>query len=385
MDSEMNPDYYRDTSPESAVSDTRATIDHVKRIDDSFELLSPIITPRYAPSCSSSLLHSLGALAAEANLPIQTHIAENPAEVALVAKLFPSHDSYAAVYDDHGLLKPRTILAHAIHLSPSEQELIRKRGSSVSHCPVSNSCISSGICPVRELLDQSIEVGLGTDMSGGWSPSILVAAREAAMVSRILAAFERDFRIDEPEHQNDETTKEDRPLGKNARSPETHLKPKSSQKDHHDELCERKKLSIEECLYLATAGGAKCLGLHDKIGRFDVGMEWDAQMIQLEDFSRDANESDDSVSDAEIRRTMTDHERLADGHDQLRRQHGGEWSEDQRGHIIREDKGPVELWGPETWTDKVAKWVYCGDDRNTKKVWVKGRFVHERGDLSPDI
>lgn len=353
MDSEMNPDYYRDASPESAISDTRATIEHIQKIDHSFELISPIITPRYAPSCSSGLLRSLGALATDNDLPIQTHIAENPSELALVTKLFPSHDSYAAVYDDHGLLRQRTILAHAIHLSLDEQELVRKRGSSVSHCPVSNSCISSGICPVRELLDQGIEVGLGTDISGGWSPSILVAAREAAMVSRILAAFGRDFNVGNRDPQKDETKQENQSAGKDTRRAGTPLKPEISQKDHHNELCERKKLSIEECLYLATAGGAKCLGLYEKVGRFDVGMEWDAQMIKLEDFSTDMSESDNDDSDADLTSSATR-------------------------YPPKEDKGPVELWGTEKWADKVAKWVYCGDDRNTRKVWVKGRLVHER-------
>lgn len=352
MDSEINPDYYRDASLGSAISDTRATIEHIKKIDHSFALVSPIITPRFAPSCSSGLLHSLGALAAETSLPIQTHIAENPSELALVADLFPSHDSYAAVYDDHGLLTPRTILAHAIHLSASEQELIRKRGSSVSHCPVSNSCISSGICPVRELLDQSIDVGLGTDISGGWSPSILVAAREAAMVSRILAAFGRDFGTGERELQKDRTKREDRSEGKNVRTEATHHGPESGQIDHHEDLHERKKLGVEECLYLATAGGAKCLGLGSKIGRFEVGMEWDAQMIKLEDFSADVNEGDDDVSDAQLKSTNR--------------------------HSTYEDTGLVELWGTERWEDKVAKWLYCGDDRNAKKVWVKGRLVHQR-------
>lgn len=374
MDSKVNPDYYRDASAESAISDTRATIEHIRRIDHSFELVSPIITPRFAPSCSPALLVSLGALAAQTNLPIQTHIAENPSEIALVARVFPSHDSYAAVYYDHGLLTSRSVLAHAIHLSPSERKLIRQCGSSVSHCPVSNSSISSGICPVRELLDQGIEVGLGTDVSGGWSPSILVAAREAAMVSRILAAFGRDFGVGEREFQNDETHKEPSLLEKDTRPGETHPKPHSSQKDHYDELHERKKLSIEECLYLATVGGAKCLGLGGKVGRFDVGMDWDAQMIKLEDFSTDASESE-NISDAEMDEILADHKSPDWQHPP--RHHDRERPDDQE-RLGNEDRGPVELWGSEKWAEKIAKWAFCGDDRNTRKVWVKGRLVHER-------
>ena len=389
MDSDVNPDYYRDASPKSAISDTKATIEYIRRIDPSFELISPIITPRFAPSCSSALLASLGALADESNLPIQTHIAENPAELALVAERFPSYDSYAAVYDAYGLLTPRSVLAHAIHLSPSERKLIGQRRSSVSHCPVSNSSISSGICPVRELLDEGIEVGLGTDVSGGWSPSVLVAAREAAMVSRILAAFGRDFGIrgQECQNNNDEITRDDVSTGKDLR-PERNTnstRGRSHEDDDFDRLCEAKKLSIEECLYLATAGGAKCLGLGEKVGRFDIGMEWDAQMIQLEELSTDASdtESDDDVPNDEQETdgssTVHKNPNPCTGHEQ-HRHHRRDRARNERAQRKNGDeddnKGPIELWGMEKWAEKVAKWAFCGDDRNTKTVWVKGRLVH---------
>lgn len=350
MDSNLNPDYYRDASPESAINDTKATIEYIRLIDSSFELISPIITPRFAPSCSTALLASLGALAAETQLPIQTHISENPSEIALVAKLFPSHASYAAVYEDYGLLTSRTILAHAIHLLPDERKLIRRCGSSVSHCPVSNSSISSGLCPVRELLDEGIEVGLGTDVSGGWSPSILVAAREAAMVSRILAAIGRDSGSGKQKRQSDEKNQEGMSVRENVRFEREYSTSNNSQEASQDEIHERKKLSVEECLYLATFGGAKSLGLGEKVGQFEVGMEWDAQMVKLEDYSPSSDESDD---DALHERTLTD-------------------------HSLNENSGLVELWGTETWAEKIAKWAFCGDDRNTKKVWVKGRLVHER-------
>lgn len=314
MDSDLNPDYLRDESPEQAVEDTKATIAHIDSIDPNHALITPIITPRFALSCFSPLLSGLGALAKETNLPIQTHLSENTSEIALVHKIFPSHDSYSHVYDTHGLLTPKTVLAHCVHLSKEERLLLKKRGSKVSHCPVSNTSLSSGLCPVRQLLDDGIEVGLGTDISGGYSASILVAAREAAMVSRTLAGLT----VEEPEVE-----KEDLPGEDGVRA--THS---TSAKD-------RKKLSVEECLYLATMGGAKCLGLEGKVGGFEVGMQWDAQLVELDHaVDRDEGEAD--------------------------------------------DRGPVELWGKETWGEKVAKWLFCGDDRNTKKVFVKGRLVHER-------
>lgn len=321
MDTDLNPDYLRDESPEQAVKDTKATITHIDSIDPNHALITPIITPRFVPSCSSPLLSGLGALAKESNLPIQTHLSENTSEIALVRSLFRTHDSYSHVYDTHGLLTPKTVLAHCVHLSPEERMLLKERRSKVSHCPVSNTSISSGLCPVRQLLDDGIEVGLGTDVSGGYSTSILVAAREAAMVSRTLAAL----KVEEPDLEN-------RKLPEAV--DEVSAKHSTSAKD-------RKKLSVEECLYLATKGGAKCLGLEAKVGAFEVGMEWDAQFVEL----------DDAADEVE-----------AEG-------------EGSRG---RGDTGPVELWGKETWSEKVAKWLFCGDDRNTKKVFVRGRLVHER-------
>lgn len=313
MDNDLNPDHLRDESPEQAVQDTKATIAHIDSVDPSHALVTPIITPRFVPSCSSSLLSGLGALAKETDLPIQTHLSENTNEIALVRRLFPSHDSYSHVYDTHGLLTPKTVLAHCVHLSPEERTLLKKRGSSVSHCPVSNTSISSGLCPVRQLLDDGIDVGLGTDVSGGYSASILVAAREAAMVSRTLAAV----------------APEAPPLSGAG----SEVLP-----EHSTNARDRKKLSVEECLHLATRGGAKCLGLEGKVGGFEVGMQWDAQLVALDD---------------------------ADGGDG-----------DGPGGVG--DEGPVELWGEETWGDKVAKWMFCGDDRCTKRVFVRGRLVHER-------
>jgi guanine deaminase len=281
----MSPDFYRDVSATTALADTRATIAHIAAIDPTNALVTPILTPRFAPSCTSELMHGLGALQKETGLPVQTHISENKNEIALVKSMFPEHASYAHVYDDHGLLGPKTILAHAVHLSEEEVELIKKRESKISHCPASNSAITSGTAKVRKLLEKGIEIGLGTDVSGGYSPSILEAARQALLVSRHVA-MEGD---------------------------------------------DNSKLSIEEVLYLSTRGGAQVVGLEKKIGGFEVGMEWDAQLIGLGQV-----ESDEA------------------------------------------DLGPVDIFGWESWPETIAKWVFNGDDRNTLAVWVKGRLVHER-------
>lgn len=289
----MSPEYYRDESTDSAVQDYVQCIEHIQKIDPDFDLVTPIITPRFAPSCSFETLSALGQLHQETGLPCQTHMSENIPECQLVAKLFPHSRSYADVYDSTGLLTSKTILAHCVHVDREDQALLKARDAKISHCPASNTSLTSGTAKVRDLLDAGLTVSLGTDVSGGYTPSILVEAREALFVSRHVAMTQGD----------------------------------------------RAKLSVEEALYLATRGGAKVVGLEDRIGGFEVGKDWDAQMISL-------TEVGESI-----------------GFDQ--------------------NVGPVEIFGGEDWDEKIAKWVYTGDDRNTIAVWVKGRLVHSRELFKP--
>ena len=99
----MSPDYYRDESVETAIRDSKACIEHVKGIDPDFDLITPVITPRFAPSCTHETLAALGKLHHETGVPCQTHIAENKKECELVQQLFPENKSYANVY---GLCEP---------------------------------------------------------------------------------------------------------------------------------------------------------------------------------------------------------------------------------------------------------------------------------------
>ncbi|KAL5349036.1 hypothetical protein ACLOAV_006462 [Pseudogymnoascus australis] len=292
MDS-LAPDYYRDAGPEESIANTKATIAHIASIDPEHALVKPIITPRFAPSCSPKLLTGLGKLQKETGLPVQTHISENKREIDLVAELFPESKSYAEVYDSHGLLGPKTVLAHAVHITDEERALIKKRGAGISHCPVSNAALASGMAEVRTWLDDGISVGLGTDVSGGYSPSVLEAVRQALLCSRNLAMGEAG------------------------------------------EEAERRKLSVEEALYLGTLGGAKVVGMEGRVGAFEVGLEWDAQLVGMEGVGAD-------------------------------------------GGFEGADGGPVDIFGWESWENKLAKWVFNGDDRNTLAVWVQGRLVHQR-------
>ena len=316
MDSEDTcPADLRDTSADESVTATKANIEHIQSLDPNGNLVKPIITPRFAPSCTEQALSDLGALAAEHEPPlhIQTHISENKDEIAWVKELFPEAANYADVYDKANLLTSRTILAHGIHLSPQEREVVAARKSKISHCPVSNSAIGSGLCPVRVLRDAGITVGLGTDVSGGYNPSILESVRQAILVSRLLRHTIRDGDTCE----NAKNVKEG-----------------------------RENLSVEEGLYLATRGGAGVVDMGGEIGGFEVGMFWDAQMVQL-----------GSVKPAP-----------AIG--------PGAGSPEENG--TSGSASNVDIFGWDNWTEKVHKWVWNGDDRNVNKVWVRGRLVHER-------
>jgi guanine deaminase len=151
MNSDLSPEYYRDQSVDSSYADSKASIDYIRSIDPEGSIVKPIITPRFAPSCTSDCLSAMGKLAQETDAHIQTHVSENKGEIELVANLFPESKSYADVYDTHGLLIEKTILAHCVHLSPSERSLILQRKSKISHCPASNTAITSGCAPIRDL------------------------------------------------------------------------------------------------------------------------------------------------------------------------------------------------------------------------------------------
>jgi guanine deaminase len=157
------PDDYVEASTEESMTSTHALIRHIRGLDHSClgqePLVQPILTPRFALSCTRDLLTCLGALAAsEPTLRIQTHISENEAEVIETLKTFPEAKSYTDLYDMYGLLRHNTILAHAVHLTKEEVELIKRRGAGISHCPTSNFNLNSGIAPIGYFLDKGVKV-----------------------------------------------------------------------------------------------------------------------------------------------------------------------------------------------------------------------------------
>uniref|UniRef100_A0A671KEG3 Guanine deaminase n=1 Tax=Sinocyclocheilus anshuiensis TaxID=1608454 RepID=A0A671KEG3_9TELE len=194
-----------------------------------------ILSDCFAPSCSSSLLSELGEIANKNKFHIQSRISENEEEVELVKTLFPSCKSYTDVYLMHNLLTDRTVMAHGCHLTDEELEIFRETGSAISHCPNSNISVCSGMLNVRNVLNHRVKLCLGTDVAGGYSPSMLDAMRRTLDTSKTLT-------IQDPQH---------------------------------------KTLSFEEVFRLATLGGSEALSLDDQIGNFVVGKDFDALRVNV--------------------------------------------------------------------------------------------------------
>ena len=230
-----SPDHYIETFDQCKES-TLNVINHIKKMNPTGDLINPVITPRFAGSCTDDLLKWLGELRKKGDYHCQTHLSENHKEIEWITNMFPQYKHYTDIYHQNNLLSSKTTLAHCIHLSDEEMNILKLTNSGVSHCPTSNSSITSGEAKIRWLLNNNINVSLGTDCSGGFTPSILEVAKHALLVSR-------------------------------------HLVMKSSNDDE--------KLSSADVLYLATMGGAKVLNIDNNVGCFKRGMKFDCLQINL--------------------------------------------------------------------------------------------------------
>ena len=222
------PDGLREGDDEEAAADAQRWLAEASR---RFTAVRPIVTPRFIPSCTDGLMERLSALAERYGAPIQSHLAENRAEIEWVAALCPASTGYADAYDRLGMLGPRTIMAHVVYPEASEIALLKARGVTVAHCPASNMNIRSGIAPVRKLLNAGVRVGLGTDVAGGQTIDMCRAVTDAVQASKLY------WRLVD---QND------------------------------------RALTLAEALYLGTKGGGAFFG---RVGSFEPGYELDAIVL----------------------------------------------------------------------------------------------------------
>lgn len=138
--------------------------------------MEPIVSPRFALSCSMELMRGAAALARERGWPIQTHLAEMLPECELVERDFGK--PYLDVYKEAGLLGPRTVLAHAVWLSEVERRQLESWRCVVAHCPTANRFLSSG-----DFAGQKFRpLALGSDVAGGPDVSMVRVARAAREV-----------------------------------------------------------------------------------------------------------------------------------------------------------------------------------------------------------
>lgn len=175
---------YRDPSSAEGIAASRRSIESIDRI--SGDLVQPIITPRFIPSCSDELLAGLGQLAAETGVRVQTHCSESIWEHGYVLDRFGTSDTEALA--SFGLLTDHTVLAHSVHISDADRDTMMKHGAGVAHCPLSNSYFGDAVFPVRHHLDAGLRIGLGTDVAGGPEHSMRSSCSHAVTSSRMLEA-----------------------------------------------------------------------------------------------------------------------------------------------------------------------------------------------------
>lgn len=189
MDREA-PDGLREESAEQSAAGTAAWLGRVR---GKFRRTRPILTPRFIPCCTDELLERLGELQRGYGLPVQSHLSENPGEVEFVRRLCPESRFYGDAYDRYGLFgmdhrsgKPYpAIMAHCVYSGREETRMLKENGVFVAHCPASNANLASGIAPVRRFLSEGLRVGLGSDVAGGHTASILRAVCDAVQVSKL--------------------------------------------------------------------------------------------------------------------------------------------------------------------------------------------------------
>jgi len=190
------------------------------------------VTPRFAASSTSEQMDMAGKLWAEhPGTWLQSHVAENRAEVEWIRELYPARRNYLDVYDHYRQLGPRAIYGHGIWLSEGELHRCHDTGTALAHCPTSNEFLGSGQFNLRNALKESrpVRVGLGTDLGAGTSFSQLQTLNQAYKTASQLGN-----RLDAP-----------------------------------------------LAFYLATRGGARALHLDDRIGSLAPGMEADLVVMDL--------------------------------------------------------------------------------------------------------
>lgn len=225
------PDYLREESAEESGIQTVEWIKDV--LHKKYQNTMPILTPRFTPSCSDELMENLKKIQMYYQIPVQSHLSENPGEIAWVKELCPWSEFYGDAYDRFGLFGAdcKTVMAHCVYSGKEEQQRMKENGVFIAHCPESNMNLSSGVAPVRTFLKEGLHVGIGSDVAGGSTENLFKAMALAIQASKLRWRMQDDG-----------------------------LKP----------------LTLEEVFYIATKGGGEFFG---NVGSFEPGFELDAVVL----------------------------------------------------------------------------------------------------------
>ena len=225
------PDFLRETTENSLAETERFVGDHAGH-----SRVRPILTPRFAPTCSPALMEGLGKIAAHYGCGIQTHLCESREEVQAALESHPGRTCDGEIYAQAGLLEHGpSIFSHVIFPSPRDLELMRQAGSVAIHCPDATVNITAGIMPTARLSEAGLTIALGTDIGGGHYPGVYRQVARAVQVSKIKTFYEP----------------------------------------------ENRRLTFPEAFYLATAAGGRCFG---PVGTFAPGSRFDALVVdEVED------------------------------------------------------------------------------------------------------
>lgn len=150
--------------------------------------LAYAITPRFAATSTPAQLDAAKALWRETpGAYMQSHVAENRAEIDWVGSLFPAQRSYLDVYDSFGLLGPRAVYAHGVHLDETDLHRLHETGTALAHCPTSNNFLGSGHFALHRVRDpkRAVKVGLATDLGAGTSFSMLRTMQAASEIAQL--------------------------------------------------------------------------------------------------------------------------------------------------------------------------------------------------------
>jgi guanine deaminase len=145
--------------------------------------LAYAVTVRFAPTSTPAQLAMAGRLCIRhPGVYMQTHLAENRAEVEWVRTLFPEARSYLDVYARNHLLNERSVFAHGIWLDAEDRAALAGAGAQIAHSPSSNLFLGSGLFDWRASLDAHVAVTLASDVGGGTSLSMLRTMADAYKV-----------------------------------------------------------------------------------------------------------------------------------------------------------------------------------------------------------